>query len=342
MLPTRLTVPELCKNSNLLIAIILCQLSVLVVWLVNVSNFDTTRLALWSFYAQWLVLFNCFILCLARKVIHRLPYWLGVLSVCAIYCVVLLALEGVIAYLLPSNQLAPQLAWSRVLRMGIAGILVLFILMRAFAVLDVLQQRSQSESQARILALQMRINPHFLFNSLNTISELTATLPAQAEQAIESLSMLFRASLENAQTQHTLEQEITLCQRYLDLEYWRLDDHLQVRWHVTVRNPAAWRVPKLVLQPLIENAIVHGQQDNGDVLVSIDCRESASHLSLMIDNQVGKQTTHPQGHGIAVDNIRERLFALYDDQQTFRVKHSDNNYSVLMRIPKNTSTQAAL
>jgi two-component system sensor histidine kinase AlgZ len=200
-----------------------------------------------------------------------------------------------------------------------------------------LEWRHKVEAQARLQALQSRIRPHFLFNSLNTISELTATEPEQAEQAIASLSSLFRASLDEAKNMHTLDSEIHLCERYLELERWRLADKLEIEWINSIENTRTWQVPKLILQPLLENAVMHGADKYGCVKLTIDLRESKTDLSIKVVNSQGikdQSNNQNKGNGIALNNIRERLFVLYDDQQAFRIRNDPDKYQVIMRLPK--------
>lgn len=337
MLPDKLVIPQICRNSNLLICVIVTQIAVMIMWLVNADNTSVSAFGLWSLYGLWLVLLTTLSLCWLRAWIACVPYLFGALLIFILYLAVLLSIEAFIAhqFVMPGDQIV--LNWERVFRMSLVGLIVLVLMLRLFAFLDVLENRNKAEAESKVLALQSRINPHFLFNSLNTISELTSIDPQQAEKAIHSLSILFRASLENNRTNHSLEHELLLCQRYLELEAWRLGSKLEISWRVEVETQNAWRVPKLILQPLIENAIVHGKQDNGRVMVTIDLRESNKYLSLMIENELGN-TDKPSGHGIAIDNIRERLFTLYDDQYVFRVKQTHNKHRVLMRIPKKPST----
>jgi len=152
--------------------------------------------------------------------------------------------------------------------------------------------------------------------------------------------MLFRASLENQRKRHSLLSELRLCKEYINLEKWRLQSRLSIDWNVSVGDESLWEVPKLILQPLIENAIVHGVQDDGSVSISIDIRETNKHLSLMINNAIGAKSSLHTRNGIALDNIRERLFVLYDDEQVFRIKKSNGDYSVIMRFPKQRQNQA--
>ncbi len=219
------------------------------------------------------------------------------------------------------------------------SLLVSLLVLRFFALLSVLDRRSKAEAESRILALQSRIQPHFLFNSLNTISELTVVDPSKAEKAIGSLSMLFRAGLENQRNNHSLERELVLSKRYIELEKLRYGDRLTVDWTIEVNDAEQMKVPKLIVQPLLENAIVHGEQHDGTINILVDVRESRNHLSFRLENAKSISESSRTGHGIALDNIRERLLVLYDDQHTFQVKSSDDLFVVLMRIPKHKFTE---
>ncbi|MFT5573418.1 MAG: two-component system sensor histidine kinase AlgZ [Cryomorphaceae bacterium] len=309
------------------------QLAIIVLWLLKPEGNPIEALGKWSLYGQWLVLLTCAALCLLRRKIASLSFVAGVFSVLGIGLIVLVLLE-LVAMGWSSGFSQVSLDFDRLLRFGLADVLILGALLRFFSFLTTMENRNKAESQSRIEALQSRIQPHFLFNSLNTISELTATQPEQAEQAINSLSMLFRASLENNRKSHSLKNELSLCKRYIELERWRVGERLTLKWDLHVEDAAKWSIPKLIVQPLIENAIVHGVQNDGSINIRVDVRETDKHLSIKIENSVGQQTHHSPGHGIALENIKERLFVLFDDQQTFRVKQDDNLYSVIMRFPK--------
>jgi len=230
------------------------------------------------------------------------------------------------------SSVLTSISGGRLIALAI-GFLVLF---RLFDLLVVLERRHQAESVLRLDALQSRIRPHFLFNSLNTISELAATQPDQAESAIEALAMLFRANLETDKSQHSLQRELDLCERYVNLERWRLGDRLSYKMSISVAVPANYLIPKLLIQPLIENAITHGVSAKGSVKLIVDVRETDTDISIKVDNKKGVEQAISRGNGIAIDNIKERLIVLYDDQHTFRVKDNDNRYSVLMRLPKHS------
>lgn len=331
-----LLIPNLFKASSLLLALLFTLFAVVIVWLISQHDPALNTLGLWLLYGAWLVLCNCLILSLARAWIARQPLIIGVFSVLLIAVMAVLLVELTISLSMNSWQMG-YFDWPRAQRIIIASTLFALLLIRFFMLLGTLDTRSKAEAEARIQALQLRIQPHFLFNSLNTISELTAIEPKQAEQAIHSLSMLFRASLENNRKRHSLDNEITLCQRYLELERWRLGERLDLQLNVQVEQAHVWRIPKLILQPLIENAIVHGVKEDGTVQVVIDIRETGRDLSLKVENSKGASLVPSNGHGMALDNIRERLFVLYDDQYALRVTDSKALYRVILRIPKHKS-----
>lgn len=331
-------IPNLCKNSSLLIVVAYTQLLAVALYSLMEENWSLSQFGIYSLYLQWWSLGCLFALCKLRVALSRIKsnrvQFLTTLSICV---AVFIIVESV-AYLVINRYLPSSISFGESFGRLIACIIFLILAMRVVALLAVLEVRANAESDSRIQALQSRIRPHFLFNSLNTISELAATRSEHAEHAINSLAMVFRATLETETKRHTLESELNLCNRYESLERWRLSDRLSVNWHVDVKEPTTWVVPKLILQPLLENAITHGVEADGCVNIDIDIRETSTHLSLRISNGLDGANSSVGGNGIALDNIRERLFVMYDDQQTLKVKETPESYSIIMRIPKQTRT----
>ena len=219
------------------------------------------------------------------------------------------------------------------------AVIVVAVLVWMMAIGGRIERWSRAQTQAKVQALQSRIRPHFLFNSLNTIAELAATNPANAEAATESLAMLFRAGLEEVNKSHSLQAEINLCGRYVELERWRKGESLDYSQTTMVDNASQWHVPKLILQPLVENAIVHGTRKDGRVSVTLDVRETKNHVSIKLSNSISDKSQSSPGNGMAIENIQERLFVLYDDQQSFRVRQDELEYQVILRIPKLTKLE---
>ena len=218
--------------------------------------------------------------------------------------------------------------------MWVAMTIVLLMVQRSWELVAKLNQLSQAESVSRLEALQARIKPHFLFNSLNTISELAATRPNEAEEAIESLAMLFRVSLESKEIYHSLRNEIKLCKRFVSLESWRVSNGVAIDWQVNVLKPDKWLVPKLLIQPLIENALKYGALGDGAEPISVHFEEDSRSLSIKLTNQIDATTVAKKGNGIAIQNIQDRLFTLYEDRFTFSQRMHDDMFYLLIKIPK--------
>lgn len=181
-------------------------------------------------------------------------------------------------------------------------------------------QQQHSELHARIQAMQARIHPHFLFNSLNSVISLISIDPDKAEQMLLNLSRLFRASFQELKLVK-LQEEIELCQRYLEIEQIRLGERLQVEWKLENKDLYSQvQIPLLTLQPLVENSIFHGVE-------KILTKSTISILIEILQNQINIIITNPytqdnktlkKGHGIAIENVRQRLEAYYGPTMTFQ------------------------
>ena len=328
-------IPKLCLNSSLLLVVLVTELTIAVIWLLGAYPNQWQSFGLLSFYAQWVVLGSCLSLCWLREWLARQNRMVGVLLSSIICFTVLLLVEFASTFVMTGEF--GWLNWTQFWPIGLAGVIIIFAVLRFFMLLDKIEVRNKAEAESKIQALQSRIQPHFLFNSLNTIAELTAIDPSKAEQAIHALSMLFRIGLEEGNPTHALEKELSLCKRYQELEEFRLGDRATIMWIVEVEAPEKWQVPKLIVQPLLENAIKYSaqtgdQNDNSYVIVEI--KETEQHLSILVENSVADQAEQSAGNGMAIENIQQRLFVLYDDQFSFRVRSQDNTYRVIMRIPK--------
>ena len=326
-------VPDICKNSSILTIIVFTQLIAICICLVPNKTEFLFRLGLVSIYLHWIVLLSTALLCLLKNRLNKKNSFKTVLG--AIVCCYLpfLFIETASQYI--DNKFSfSSFDVNRFFAFSIITLICTGIALRLFAVLALMEERNKSEMSLKMQALQSRIKPHFLFNSLNTISELIVTEPKHAEEAVGSLSMLFRASLENDNGFHKINNEVVLCKRYLELEHWRMGNRLSVDWKIEIKKPDDIQVPKLIIQPLIENAVLHGVQENGNVNIKVDIKESKQHISIMVENINGIPQKINSGNGIAIENIRERLFVLFDDQQTFRVRESSNTYRVYMRFAK--------
>ena len=184
------------------------------------------------------------------------------------------------------------------------------------------------ELLARLDSLRSRIRPHFLFNTLNSIASLIMSRPEAAEQAVEDLSELFRVSLQEAQRPTTVADELHLCELYLGIEQLRLGERLQVSWQVD-DDAREQSMPSLLLQPLVENAIYHGlsQLPQGG-LISIDVKYRQGEIQVGVDNPVPQQARSERGHHMALENIEQRLQALYGPGSSLEARHEGDRFSV--------------
>ena len=200
---------------------------------------------------------------------------------------------------------------------------------------------SPALTEARLLALTARIRPHFLFNSLNGVLGIIRSNPRRAEQALEELADLFRALMQDNRDLVALGEEITLCKRYINLEQLRLAERLKVRWEITpiktlpsTDSLTQARVPPLLLQPLVENAVYHGIEPSnipGEIIIRIYHRDHQIHIE--VDNPVTTQQSSRPGNQMALDNIRERLALFFDLEAGLEISNNQQRYRVHIHLP---------
>lgn len=192
---------------------------------------------------------------------------------------------------------------------------------------------SPAQAEARLVALNARIRPHFLFNSLNAALSLIRARPQQAEEALESLSDLFRAAMRDPAELIPLSEEIALCRQYLELEKLRLGDRLTVDWQIEA-IPVDTLIPPLMLQPLIENAVYHGiepQAEGGKIVIAVS--RQTDELRISIRNPSCDNSRHASGNHLALANIRERLALYYDLEARLEIAAVNATYEVKIILP---------
>lgn len=227
---------------------------------------------------------------------------------------------------------------EQVLFQGVAlhlsyGVLLGAFCMRYLYMREQWLKQQYSELNARIQAMQARIHPHFLFNSLNSVVSLIAIDPDRAENMLISLSRLFRASFQELKLV-SLAEEIDLCQQYLSIEKIRLGERLNVEWniHATPIDLKRVTIPLLTLQPLLENSIFHGvekalQPSTISVLVEI----LQNQVSIVITNPYSHDTIKSKkGNGIAIENVKQRLKAYYGQTVKFQIYGGASLYTTVV------------
>jgi two-component system sensor histidine kinase AlgZ len=218
--------------------------------------------------------------------------------------------------------------------LGICGI-VTAMLLRYFFVTHQWRRHVRAEARSRISALQARIRPHFLFNSMNTIASLTRTSPKLAEEAVEDLADLFRATLKDSARPLRLKEELELSRMYQRMEALRLGSRLQVKWDVA-GLPMRALVPSLTVQPLLENAIYHGIEPlDGGGIVEVKGSVEGSDIVISIANPVavGERKISRKGNRLALENIRQRLRLAYGDRGRIDIEESPERYEAALRFP---------
>ena len=211
---------------------------------------------------------------------------------------------------------------------------IVAIVTKWFTSVERQHRQQRAEANAKVQALQSRIRPHFLFNSMNTIASLIAVDPDRAETAVEDLSELFRGALADTATEVTLEKELGMCRRYLDIEGLRMGKRLKLEWHIDeVCLPQM--LPALSVQPLLENAIYHGIQpltEGGTIEVSAVRRGEQVIVAIANPSADEVQSSH-KGNRMALNNIKQRLDALYGRAGELVARQESDRYVVELKIP---------
>jgi two-component system sensor histidine kinase AlgZ len=272
-------------------------------------------------------------LCGMRKValIQHLPGWLQ-----RLLCGLMPALIAVAVSATCDSQpwLSDELLRASALQLGVVSAFFGMLFQQHFE----LRARAFSPAlgEAKLKALQARIRPHFLFNSINAVLSLIRTEPKRAETALEDLADLFRVLMRDTRDLSTLHEELQLCKQYLSIEKIRLGERLNVNWEIenfSDQDLHQGQIATLLLQPLIENAVHHGVEPaESPSLITIRINRTSERVAIVITNPY--HPTHAsKGNQMALDNIRERLTLLYDVESDFSAGVVDDQFKVKMSYP---------
>ncbi len=327
-------IPDLCSPRSVFIMVLLSELLVLVYTLVvsTLPRFNWDLLATSSLFVQWVVMLSAALLCQCRGRFSRMSLQAASTSSMAIVVAVTAISSYLTARFYPLLFLGGVDYWW-VLRNVLVAVVISGLVLRYFYLQQQVKLRERSEMQARLDSLRARIRPHFLFNTMNSIASLISSRPADAEQAVEDLSELFRASLQENYRDTTVDDELHLCELYLGIEQLRLGDRLQVAWECE-HSLRELPMPGLMLQPLVENAVYHGiaQLPQGGV-ISIQVSRSAEQLTVTVANPAPQDSGHRTGMHMALANIEQRLQGLFGDAGSLEVSKSDGSYRVELSYP---------
>ncbi|MFA7096454.1 MAG: sensor histidine kinase [Gammaproteobacteria bacterium] len=340
-----LFLPDFCGVRTVFVVVVSAQLLAFLVLLARMDQATDPwgELGLVSLFVQWVALSSAALLCIARPLLRRLG---NVGAGLASYGLVLLATLAVseLAYWimggisLGSEPVVAGHAGFLARNLAI-GAIVGAVALRYLYVQHRWRRNLEAEARARFQALQARIRPHFLFNSMNTIASLTRSRPDLAETAVEDLADLFRAALGDGREQVSLAEELEFGRRYLNIERLRLGERLTVDWDDVDALPQDIMLPALTLQPLLENAVYHGiapLPEGGTVQVSGRCDHGM--LTLAVSNPIPSEpgAASSRGNRMALENIRQRLEAVYGNRARLTTETTANQYRVIMSIPCGT------
>jgi two-component system sensor histidine kinase AlgZ len=328
--------PDLCSTRAVLFLVLVAELLAIVIELASqgISEFRWHTFGLTSLFIQWVVLASAACLCAARSRLCQRS-WSVAAGISYLIIIAVVILTSILAQLvlvgfnLNDWRINYEALVSNVLIAAVLG----GIALRYFYLSQQLRLREQLALQSRIDALQARIRPHFLFNSMNTIASLIAIDPPAAETAVEDLCSLFRASLADSKTEVTLAEELEVCRCYARIEQARLGERLQLDWQLR-DVPMDLAIPGLSLQPLLENAIYHGIQqlpEGGKVVIKGLYQPPL--LSLTISNPVPATPAASSGTQIAQANIHHRLQSLYGEEAGLRIEQQAGLHTVIVQYP---------
>src|ERR671937_285617 len=270
-------------------------------------------------FLEPLLLAELIVLFVASALLARLRYWMGCVAVVATVTIVAAIYHGVVRTF--AGEALPSLPRTLAITVFAAGALLAYFHLHTKAF-------SPALAEARLQALQARIRPHFLFNSLNAVLALIRRDPKRAERSLEDLAEVFRTLMSDARQFVRLADEIALLERYAELEQLRLGERLRIIWELDAAPADA------LLQPLLENAVYHGVEPGtapGEVLVRIERR--GDRVLARIENPYIEEQQSRAGNRMALENIRERLALFFDAEARIRTSANGERYRLEIEMP---------
>jgi len=344
--------PDLCSVQPVLALVLISELVIagLLLGTTGLAEFNFSDFGLISMRVQWIVLCSAGGLCMLRPWFRRQPIIVAGTVSFSLTLVITGIFVALSHWLLEGNL---QNLYDELISWLLMGAVFGGIGLRFLFLQQQLRNQQRAELLARLQALQSRIRPHFLFNSMNSIASLIAIDATAAEHMVVDLAHLFRASLSESGLV-SLSNELELCERYIGIEQLRLGPRLKVEWQYQQMNQdkqaqpierdsetlQQLTIPSFLLQPLVENAICHGiqpLQQGGRITIKVEL--DAVNLTIGITNSIlpadQKRSAHmdSSGNGMALDNIRNRLAAYYGSKGELKVVQQAEEFSAIVRYP---------
>jgi len=296
------------------------------------------NLGLLSLYIQWQGLTISAILCFLRTRLSHLHTYLAVTLTAIIILISLVTIAEIVFLIQQQLRLGiVSASFSNlefVIHTFLIGGIISLLALRYFYVKHQLVLQIKAESETRLQALQWRIRPHFLFNSMNTIAAMIGKQPKLAETLLENFAELFRYVLRENAPLVSVEEELSLLKDYLQIEQIRLDERLKINWAIE-SLPLDAQIPVMTLQPLLENAIYHGIEpfiDGGEL--SIAGQLDGKNINITITNPWQEEAhQHRKGNQIAMDNINKRLELHFNSQASLKLIKQQDFCQVELRFP---------
>lgn len=331
--PVEIVIPDCCNIGIMVRSLLFVNGVVLAAILLTAPSLQNGLLAFVeaSMLVELASLSSLFALCGMRRLIRTIPQW-GQRLACALVPGAITGL--IIHYVLGGGNTMLTLTTLDAPEGIICAALFGIVLQHYFELRT--RAFSPALAEARLQALQARIRPHFLFNSLNAVLSLIRTEPRRAETTLEDLADLFRILMRDARDITTLGNEIRIGMQYLSVEKVRLGERLQVEWNMddisgdTLQKAT---VPALLLQPLLENAIHYGVEPSPHrALIRIGVRRVRDRIEIAVTNpfHAGAIST---GNHMALNNIRERMALLYDVEGQLTTNVTDGLFKVYLSLP---------
>ncbi|MBL37945.1 MAG: sensor histidine kinase [Xanthomonadales bacterium] len=332
--------PDFCQPRAVFILVLLGLLLALLLALAGRPDFSGFWFALGlnALMVETVVLASSLLLCACRGFLVRLPPAAAFATIFLVIQVLVVGFSWLAArYFLPYDSLDPG-GGEWILRNLLISLVASLVFVRYLMLHRQWQVQVRAEAGARLEALQARIRPHFLFNTLNTIASLVRTRPNDAEQAVLDLADLLRSGLRTNAT-HTLGEELELVRGYLRIESQRLGERLGIDWHVDAELPISQTIPALLVQPLVENAVVHGiarLPDGGRLEISAGARGKAAWFVRVKNPWPGAAEDAAggaDGNRMALANIRQRLELAFGGSASLETHATGNDFTAELRVP---------
>lgn len=319
--------------------LVAAELVVVILWLAPGSLLGGDAFLGASTLAMWLALCSAVLLCSLRPWLARLPLpagavvaWLIPVLTSLLACWAVMEAGAVLL-----GPLDPSAGFTRDFALRTAAVVAVLsaFLLRYFHVQALWLRNERAQARAAVDALQARIRPHFLFNSMNSIASLVRRDPETAEHAMEDLADLFRAALGAGDGMCELGEELALCRQYLGIEKLRLAARLEVAWQVDEAVARSARVPRLSIQPIVENAIHHGiarLPRGGRMLISVQARGDQAEIEVL--NPCPPPRSSPaSGNRHALSSIEQRLDYHFGDRARMTRGYHAGYYRCTVHVP---------